>query len=466
MNTFRLFDFIPVGRQGNVSVFTALMMFVIACFVALAFDTGLLVFYKNDFQEKTDAAVLSGVQQLTDPTLLAPLQSIYGSYMENGEVISLASLNTCYQPGFYDYYDRYTDFPHYKDFALLKHDELPDGESVNAVAVIDLEKDVHPTLMIKPASGDTARVAASTVAYYRRYLFLAFGADGIDISSGWDDDFNVYREGIIGSNGDVRFQGTEVFDATVWVEAVGDVTNNGGQVPVLQAEAVRVSPIDWGGLREKAAAAGVVYSPGNWPEGYANAVTDDYGNCFCRYSDTIYFFLPAPGDHLGRIYYFDVSDEENVLSFFNPSDYWNQDFAPNDRTYWNFTMAAPCVMSTYPVPAAGPYDACSIVGDVPNQGDDGIVYFYCKGMPSYGRHWYTSYNGKPLTEPQGVILQCEGKFEMYTQQSVGTFRMRVVAESIHMYAPSWRKSSIIFDGAFGPPVVHVPRLGRLVNTAP
>ena len=448
-------------QKGNISVTMALSLVVLLVFFALAIDGGHAYMTKQKYQDGVEMAAMAAAWDiLSDPHATAVLVA-----KENG--LPLESSDFLVTVGYYDTGDQFEDFEGYKNFmadsnpATNENDALSTEETpvLNNAVIVSMEINAS-TLMASFMGKRSVAITAQAMAYGKRYTYLALGKKGVDPNNYWEKGYALFQNGIIGSNGNVDFAGTERFRDNIYVEALGKVTGDNGKVPVRELESkITVPPIDWIRLRQEAEENGKVFTPEKWTEDWkrGNWVTDDgYTNCYHKATQdgkTYYQFIPAPGDHGGRTYYFDLpSDDDSILlNIFNPTSYYDEMLNPEDRQVWNFTIACPCGVSSYPVPKSGPYDAYTQWGNVPEYGEDGIVRIFCKEMDEYSKRWYTRYAGLPLTEPKGVMLRMDGRFEMYAQASVGTFWLRVVADSIEIHSPDWRKSSVIIDGGFGPP---------------
>ena len=356
------------NERGNVVVVAALSMTIVLFFAALAIDLGFLTMEKDNFQNKIEAAVESGVRVLHQDLAL-PYASAFSECLEsleaNRETITAQVLSSHYHPGFYDYKDEYPDFPTYKQFASEPNGEMPAGENANAVAIIGLIKSVD-TLEIKPTASDSGQVSASAVAYGKNYTFLALdnGAEAMTWG-GFFDPTRLFRyvNCVIGSNGDITFHGDDTFDHTL-IEAVGSVSTTKGDPPpdYRQVPKIRVPAIDWDRLRQAAQLNGKVYNPQSWTDEWQS---DEYGNFFRRddlivadswmgpgYTYIQYLFLPhgedldglysTSGDHQGRTYFFNAPDPaaigaDRVILYFLNNDKPGvpPDLGPFRRKFWN-----------------------------------------------------------------------------------------------------------------------------------
>ena len=299
---------------------------------------------------------------------------------------------------------------------------------------------------------------------------------------------------MIGSNGDIQFNGHDTFDRTV-IEAGGSVSNHNGDSPpdYRQTSKITISPIDWQRLRRDAEINGKVYSPQNWTEEWQS---DEYGNHYRRddlvvpdtfwgsgYTYIRYLFLPCgedvngvyatSGDHQGRTYYFDAPDPaavgaDRVILYFLNDDRPDvfPDLGPFHRRFWNCTIAAPCEMSTYPyIIAVYGYGGHPIYfGDYGTYGNDGLVYLYCDDFGRDSNHscWYLAYGGGPcVAAPEGAVIRTNGKFKMvsHLDAPLTTYHLKVVANTIEIAHPYASGQTIAFVGEFGPPDVF--RLGLL-----
>ena len=470
-------------EQGNVGVFVALSMATIIFFVALAVDLGFLVMEKEEHQVITEAAAESGIRVLhTDPdhAFEKVCESLLNNLADEETVPFEVLYNDYFHPGFYDFKDSYSDFEHYKNFASQRHGEVPEGEHLNAIAIIDYPKRVE-TIKTKSAGQTTGQVRASAVAYGKNYSFLALG-EGADAMKyyGWENGYSNYQNCLIGSNGGIIFDGTETFDSRTLVEAVGPVQNRSGSgtpdVRINTAAEISLPDIDWAKLRQKAESNGKVYDPESWTSTWQ---TDEYGNAYQRktsgWSPNItvtYSFVPmgenldngaGDGDHQGRTYFIDVPETLPLgVSAMTVALYNSQPYATKwARKFWNCTIAARGNMSTFPTDSA--YTNTGIqFGDYDNYGENGLVYLYCQRF----YRWYTRYGGTTLISiPKGTIIRCEEDFTMYSQYNLSywgqpeTYYLKVLADTMYLYSPTWRKNAIVFVGNFGAPDIF--RLGSL-----
>ena len=427
-------------------------MLIIVLFVALSFDTGMLVIEKNRLQDATDSAVLTGVLHLDDDPILIS-DSVNAMLAENGIRAETAELDF----GYYDENDVYPDFTTYTEFASLYEGEMPAGIYPNAV-MLTLHSEVT-TLEVKSEDGEKARVGAQAVAYLKRLAFVALGDGGFKVEphSGWGGGYPRFLDASIHSNADISFNGTEAFDANTGVEAVGSVTNC--PQAVEGTNRITVPQIDWTQLKAEAQRANSrIYYPEDWST--SGQESDDLGNEFGRGR-----FVPAPGDHGGRTYYFAFRDSGH-----SPSDMqvWIncdlQEDIPN-RESWNFTIACEGDMKIGP---EWNYDQGITMG----KPDNGVVTIYTAGNLEFQDR-----SALPQTTQvyisNGLIVHAAGQFKMITACNDGDdpsyHRIRVIADEIVLEkGGSWWGSSkgiVTFDGMFGPPNPPlIPKIGQLTKT--
>ncbi len=463
------------SEKANISIVVALSMVTIVFFVALAFDLGFLVMEKDSLRNKTEAAAKSGVQVLhKDSTYMQAFWASYDSYQRNDEILPPIYLYQRFHPGYYDYKKLYSDFPHFKNFASVRYGEVPADEPCNAVAILDMPKAVQ-TIEIKPSGASTGRVQSAGMAYAKNYTFLAL-SDASDAMRwyGWEDGYSNYKNCLIGSNGGIEFYGTETFDNKTVVEAGGAVVNDNGNVQINSIDKIRLPDINWDALREQAVSNGMVYDPETWSDSWTE---DAFGNQLRRLvsgsapNQTIhYFFIPqgededgvlgTEGDHDGRTYFFEIPDPlpTGVSEIY--LNMMNTDHAPANRIFWNCTIAARCNISTYPNPSYGPYLSTKY-GNYEAYGEDGLVYIYGKRF----YRWYTRYSHLPVSLPYGTVIRVEEDFTMYSQYLLSFFGvpenyyLKVIADTMYLYSPTWRKNAIEFHGNFGAPDLF--RIGSL-----
>jgi hypothetical protein len=480
------------GEKGNIAVIAAVSLTALIGMLALVVDGGYLYSAKNRYQNAVEAAALAGAHHFSDgydeDGLPLALKIAGDIAVENG----VPSGAVATEVGFYDEAaghfepdpDPITDWNE-----AISIEEEP---IYNTAVMVTAEDDVS-TFLAGIFGRDTVTVSAKAVAYGKRYTFLATGTEaghtGLDLDGRWDPGFVVYRQCILGSNGPVLFYGDdyETFEGT-WVETTDEVSGADGKVEVIELSKQLEAPaIDWDALRAQAEENGVVYTTGDldgWTEEWQ---TDAYGNNYkCtpaswrNHYTTHYYFLPAgrddndptnsahEGDHQGRTYFFEIPEdppegvEGYLLKIVNDRDTQDIKPPPCDRTCWNFTVAARCEFSSLP---NAPYECCTTLGNVPELGDQGIVYMYCKNTSSRWRGWYTDYSGayQTILQPKGVVFHLEDDFRMETQNWLqeigGPFYLRCYADKIEIFDNYPGGSELIFDGAFGP--LDNIKLGRL-----
>ncbi len=440
---------------GNIAIIMAVSLLLLLGIASLVVDGGYLYSEKDKFQNAVEAGALAGARYLHESA--AACKAYAANIAKANGVPNAAALTV--EIGYYDASVSSPVFTPDPDDTTPVHDDI--NLSNNAVRV---SMTTNVGTMFSPVlpSGNAAEsVSAKAVAYGKRTTFMSFGDEGISLKKKWKPGYNKYRDCILSSKGPVDFQGSEEFDRS-WVETDATVTN-GGSVSVFSPTETPVPPdIDWNRLRDRAAANGRIYDCASWPGDWT---ADDcsppnyYKKMFYStwQGDTNnYFFLPADGDHQGRVYFFDFdgAGDDPILRV------WNDSKIPGEghRTVYHFTLAArDAAFSTYPIPPSGPYHIITTIGDYPGHGNDGLVFIYCDKVDGAQSLWYTRYAGRKLTEPAGAILKMPGNFKMHTQGSVGDFYLRVHARNIEIDAVFYRPSSIRFMGDFGP--VDSIRLG-------
>ena len=424
------------NNRGNIAIIVAISLTVLIGILALVIDGGYLYASKNKWQNGVEAAALAGAIHLSDDDFETVTRQVA---LENGLPATEAEGLIILQ-GFYDVNDDYSNFTIYKDFAVEGTGDYPDDETNNAV-MVSLDADVD-TFLSGILGRDKVLVSAKAVAYGKRYTFMATGMEGEEYSGiyldrNWKPGYNIYRDCIIGSNGPVSFRGEEyeTFEGT-WVEAMGEVTGADGKVDVIELTKPLEAPeIDWDALRVQAEENGEVYTAGvleSWPEEWQS---DGYGNQYRRrsYSGYItYWFIPAgrddndpgstdfQGDHEGRTYFFEVPQDPptGIDGYILKVQNTCCDVCyPRTRTCWNFTLAARCEFSTFPSQS---YYCRTTLGNVPELGDEGIVYIYSTGTSTTNRGWYVDYAFTYMTicQPKGVIFHAENDFRMETQSYI------------------------------------------------
>jgi len=445
------------AEAGNVAVFTALALTTIMLFVALAFDSGMLTLRKGRLQDAVEAAALAGVRRVGDPPP-AVAAAVSALMAENGIETDDFDLSL----GYYDEHDAYSDFPTYRDFASYAEGEIPPDVYPNAVLLT-----THvpvATLQVRTGQQQPAQVGAQALAYLKRYAFIALGSQGMSVPQEyfWEPGYPVFRDASIHSNGSLQFKGTERFEGDTAVGAVYGATN--ATTATAGADRLDIAPVDWDALRDAAiSSGGTVYYPEDWP---TQRQTDDYGNHFFRQSawaGARHYFVPAPGDHFGRVYYFALRDPAQApsdMSLWINCDYETE--VPN-RLSWSFTAACEGDLTIRPYYN---YERGVTLG----QPGDGIVHLYAAGDVFF----QDRVGGvPPAYVANGVVFRAGGQFTMYhycaESDEPSYHRMRVIADSIRIETVRWgdRKGKIIFDGLFGPPCPPViPGLGQLVHTSP
>jgi hypothetical protein len=508
-------------ETGNVSVFVALSMMTIVFFAALAIDLGILTMEKDDLQNKVEAAVESGVRVLHNPPNPQPgfIQAVMecaGSLNKNGEMVSPPMLlyGGFFQYGFYDHKGVYGDFPTYKDFALFS--EMPPGESANAVALLNLKKNIE-TIEIKQSGQTKGRVGASAVAYGVNYTFLALSdaSDALLVDNAWQLGFPRFTKCTFGSNNDIQLNANATYDNSS-AEAVGTITNP----PPVSSECseIRAPAIDWEKLRQDALNNGVVYDCSEWTE---DLQTDAYGNKYCRRhvwapakppdmwnpdgkprKDRLrYFFQPhtevldntdtylfGDADHDGRTYFFEMEDPSEQAMFDGPEDMVILYILPEQHAlpagtqrnrFRNCTLAATGMMSTFPGSGGGggftngnnawPSGLyTTYFGDYENYPDaTGLVYLFCKDMGYTVNYFdkaelYAAQGSTFHSKPTGLAIRSEEAFKLRNSFSPAlntTYYLKVLANSIELKGGN---SSVEFVGGFGKPDIY--KLGRLRKT--
>ena len=447
-------------QHGGISVFFVSSLIILLVFMVLAIDGGQAYLLKQKYQDAAEmAAIAAAWDILSEPQARAVQIAV-----ENG--VSLDSSEITVTVGYYDVEDRYGDFGTYKNFQVdsdpstYENEALSSGVAsvLNNAAIVWI-KFGTPTFLAEIMGRKSVSGTAQAMAYGKRYLYLALGQDGIEPNPNWETGYALFRNGIIGSNGNVEFAGTERFMDNVWVETQGEVSGDLGKVEIININnRLAVLPINWEGLQKDAENNGKVFTSGDWSTDWKHGEWTNAEGQSNYYRQTtqdgyIYYqFVPAPGNHGGRTYYFDLpsGDDSVFLNIYNPGTLRWPELAPNDRQVWNFTMVCPCGVSSYPVPKNGPWEQYTQYGNVAEYGDDGIVRIFCKKMDGYARNWYTRYGTLPVCEPKGVCLRMDGRFDMKANDCSGIFYMRIVADSIYVHSPGW-PSDLIIDGGFGPP---------------
>ncbi len=480
-----------MGEKGNIAVIAALCLVVLIGMLALVVDGGYLFSTENRYQNAVEAAALAGAHHFADghdenrrPIALAVARDIA---VENG--IPEEAVTT--EIGIYTV-----------DTATFEADPDPttpwnDGISTeenpiyNNSIVVTARRNIS-TFLAGILGKNSVPVSAGAVAYGERNTFTATGTEegheGIDLDDRrWTPGYNIFKNCVFRSNGPVAFRGKEYetfVNSRVDILESENITGDAGKVDVVEMSTpLEDTVIDWDDLRARAEENGVVYAHDemeSWPTEWQ---TDAYGNHYRRSPHGAtwvrYSFVPAgrddddpgntayQGDHEGRTYFFEIPDplpddvDGYIIHVQNHED--EEDFCPEpyDRTSWNFTLAARCEFSSL---AYRPYTNRITLGNVPEEGDQGIVHIYCQGA-SEQRGWYTNYASiaQTVLRPKGVIFYTENDFRMETQSFEGyteerRFFLRCYAKKIRMY-DSYHGGMILFNGGFGP--LDGIRLGKL-----
>jgi Flp pilus assembly protein TadG len=451
-----------LGQHGNLSVTVALCLSLLVGMMAFALDTGFLITEKNRYQHALEAAAKAGALALgTDDPAAEARRIAVANGCPNTDALVV-------QLGFYDELNTYADFSVYRDFEADPNldtltvnegvEKSTDGEYQYNNAVIVAVSDTTDGLT-GGLSGHGISIRAASVAYLKRYAFLALGDDGIQISGRWSQGYPEFQDAAIHTNSIISFNGTEAFSGDSRVTAVDGINGGPG---TTDAKAVTIPPIDWERLEAAASDHGLVHHLSQWPQGEIQDIDnwqiDAHGNHYVR-STMDYFFWPAQGDHDGRVYYFVLDADAGGAGSLIISDRYS--CHPDTESY-NFTIATEAGLQIGTLTLMANSDHLVLGGP----GEREAVYLYTQGDIEFQDRYSHS-----LPEVDylcnGVIMRAEKQTSFGIRSNpfsdVARQRVRMIADAMVFKNVVYGAGSVLFDGLFSTPCPpHLVMLGRLV----
>jgi hypothetical protein len=279
---------------------------------------------------------------------------------------------------------------------------------------------------------------------------LALGDKGINTTKAWENSYPSFHDASVHSNSGIQFKGTESFTGESPVTAVDSI--GGASVGTTGVNEVEIRPVDWDDLYQRAQENGDIYKPEDWTLDLSEYRKISFGNEIKKTADNTFFFLPAAGDHEGRVYYFESSEAFTVY-IAKPSEY--------DRKSYHFTLAFENVAM---IRTWG--DAKSNILILGGEGEDAVHIYTNKG-DNTGDFIFQDRSGgwTVLYRFDGVFIRHHGPFVFYTNGSAPSpsyHKLRVIADDIEFRSSNNLKGLTVFDGLFGPPCPpKIVRLGRL-----
>ncbi len=467
------------GQRGNIALLFALSISALLLVLSFSVNTGYMFSEKNRRQNAVDAAALAGAVRLCSADAAASARDVFLQNLLPGDPLLSDFSETDLEVvvGFYDVFDAHGDFDVYKDF--IEKDRMPLDEYENAVMVrlLSKTKPVVPGFITTGDAGEETTVAASSVAYLKRYSMVSL-ADDLD-SLIWAPGFE---------NGDVQANGNIIYptESTPTLVNAGMTASGtiqqckggyyyGFNTPdwdkIIGAGAVgkegvdkieEIVPCDNGYVDTLKATADVVYEP-------AQAGTD---KVFFGYCDGTAYMSGSGMDpiNLSNCYLFDICEEpeERITYFFDASSDANANVIlttgvystsacpgvvhfPRGNRVSNVTFIANCRILLYNPSNVGITMFAGSTGDqqVIVISSDDIILHHSRSSAVY---------------PRGISFRCGGDFYFkgqggYYPGSPPDALLRIVADGrLH----SDNNVLGTYDFMFGPPCPPtIAKLGRL-----